>query len=190
MEGQKMRADTKKAVTDYKAGTFMFKKEIASLETQLSSNEEVLYIATTNVTITNLVTGTVEKLPGAFMLTTERILFSYKVLLDHSMYTCDLADVKMVNCRGNGLTGGQIEITTTMQAFNIRVLHKKSTIHALQHLFDETIKNRKQQSQNAPVVANSPSGADEILKYKHLMDAGVISAEEFEAKKKQLLGLD
>ena len=33
------------------------------------------------------------------------------------------------------------------------------------------------------------SGADEILKYKQLLDMGVISQEEFDAKKKQLLGL-
>lgn len=33
------------------------------------------------------------------------------------------------------------------------------------------------------------SAADEILKFKNLMDAGVITEEEFLAKKKQLLGL-
>lgn len=38
-------------------------------------------------------------------------------------------------------------------------------------------------------TAQPLSGADEILKYKQLMDAGIITAEEFEAKKKQLLGL-
>jgi len=36
---------------------------------------------------------------------------------------------------------------------------------------------------------NSLSGADEILKYKNLLDLGVITPEEFEAKKKQLLGV-
>jgi predicted Zn-dependent peptidase len=33
------------------------------------------------------------------------------------------------------------------------------------------------------------SSADEILKYKNLLDMGVITQEEFEQKKKQLLGL-
>lgn len=31
--------------------------------------------------------------------------------------------------------------------------------------------------------------ADEILKYKELLDAGILSQEEFDAKKKQLLDL-
>lgn len=33
------------------------------------------------------------------------------------------------------------------------------------------------------------SSADEILKYKNLLDSGIITQEEFDAKKKQLLGL-
>ena len=40
------------------------------------------------------------------------------------------------------------------------------------------------------VQHNEPaSHADELKKYKELLDSGVISQEEFEAKKKQLLGL-
>ncbi len=34
-----------------------------------------------------------------------------------------------------------------------------------------------------------PSSADELKKYKDLLEAGIISQEEFDAKKKQLLGL-
>lgn len=36
---------------------------------------------------------------------------------------------------------------------------------------------------------SSTSPADEIMKYKSLFDAGAITQDEFEAKKKQLLGL-
>ena len=38
-------------------------------------------------------------------------------------------------------------------------------------------------------MKNNPDPADEILKYKRLLDAGAITPEEYEAKKKQLLGL-
>ena len=41
---------------------------------------------------------------------------------------------------------------------------------------------------NAPAAA-APSAADEIRKFKELLDMGVINQEEFDAKKKQLLGL-
>lgn len=42
-------------------------------------------------------------------------------------------------------------------------------------------------AKNAPVLASSP--ADELKKYKELLDMDVITQEEFDAKKKQLLGL-
>ena len=38
-------------------------------------------------------------------------------------------------------------------------------------------------------VSTIVSGADEILKFKNLLDSGIITQEEFESKKKQLLGL-
>lgn len=38
-------------------------------------------------------------------------------------------------------------------------------------------------------VHNASTNADELQKYKNLLDAGAITQEEFEAKKKQLLGL-
>ena len=44
--------------------------------------------------------------------------------------------------------------------------------------------------EKAPAVqAVATSAADEILKFKGLLDAGIITQEEFDAKKKQLLGL-
>ena len=45
-----------------------------------------------------------------------------------------------------------------------------------------------QTKNNAP-ASTTLSSADELKKYKELFDMGVISQEEFDAKKKQLLGL-
>lgn len=42
---------------------------------------------------------------------------------------------------------------------------------------------------SAPVLSAAPSAADELMKFKQLLDAGAITQEEFDAKKKQLLGL-
>ena len=41
----------------------------------------------------------------------------------------------------------------------------------------------------APSVVAPVSNAEELKKFKELLDLGVISQEEFDAKKKQLLGL-
>ena len=39
------------------------------------------------------------------------------------------------------------------------------------------------------VSQEQPKATDELIKYKELLDSGVITQEEFDAKKKQLLGL-
>ncbi len=46
-----------------------------------------------------------------------------------------------------------------------------------------------QHTTSQPVAASSASAADEILKFKQLLDMGAITQEEFDTKKKQLLGL-
>ena len=51
----------------------------------------------------------------------------------------------------------------------------------------EKIANHKQARISTTITSNS--SADELKKYKDLLDAGIITQEEFDAKKKQLLGL-
>ena len=57
----------------------------------------------------------------------------------------------------------------------------------LKDLSDEEFERIKQE-QNA-AANNSVSAADELKKFKELLDMGAITQEEFDAKKKQLLGL-
>ena len=55
------------------------------------------------------------------------------------------------------------------------------------HFIENKIRQSKQPK---VVVAQAPtSSADELGKYKTLLDQGVISQEEFDAKKKEILGL-
>ncbi len=54
------------------------------------------------------------------------------------------------------------------------------------NIISESLKQEAQQN----IADKEPiSAADEILKFKQLLDAGIITQEEFEAKKKQLLNL-
>lgn len=46
-----------------------------------------------------------------------------------------------------------------------------------------------QSNQEANLQPAQSSGADELLKFKQLLDAGAITKEEYDAKKKQILGL-
>ena len=56
----------------------------------------------------------------------------------------------------------------------------------LKELTEEELKAEQAKTSNSSAAV---SAADELKKFKELLDAGIISQEEFDAKKKQLLGL-
>ncbi|HIX15968.1 MAG TPA: SHOCT domain-containing protein [Candidatus Hungatella pullicola] len=58
---------------------------------------------------------------------------------------------------------------------------------SLQKILTELTLIQKEQKQECR--SEKTSEADEILKFKKLLDDGIITQEEFEAKKKQILGL-
>lgn len=64
----------------------------------------------------------------------------------------------------------------------------KKDLHSIAALLTMILKQRQVSAPPAPQT-QSVSAADEILKFKQLADAGILTQEEFEAKKKQLLGL-
>lgn len=51
------------------------------------------------------------------------------------------------------------------------------------------IKEYIERMQSSTNNVNQVSSADELIKYKQLLDGGVITQREFDLKKKQLLGL-
>ena len=57
------------------------------------------------------------------------------------------------------------------------------TYNKMMKAFQEYLNNKD----NTQIIQNS--SADEIKKFKELLDSGIITQEEFDAKKKQLLGL-
>ena len=59
----------------------------------------------------------------------------------------------------------------------------------VQKYIKQKVDEAKKQKNAPVVVAGSVSSADELKKFKELLDMGIITQEEFDAKKKQLLGL-
>ncbi len=51
------------------------------------------------------------------------------------------------------------------------------------------VETKLSQASSATPIIQQASAADELKKFKELLDAGVITQEEFDAKKKQLLGI-
>ena len=74
--------------------------------------------------------------------------------------------------------------------------HEKLNFMVSQNKLDEifaevnnAIDQSKSKKLQGTTVISSLSSADELKKFKELLDMGVITQEEFDVKKKQLLGL-
>lgn len=75
-----------------------------------------------------------------------------------------------------------ISVTTASGAIKFTFLKNADEVHA-------TVSSLLIQRQGQSKAPAASSDADELKKYKDLLDSGVISQAEFDAKKKQLLGL-
>lgn len=91
----------------------------------------------------------------------------------------DIISVSYTN--GNFLANAAFQINTAGRVYTCRFTCAAS---GFEYVADD-INQRREAVKNS----SGTSPAQQILEYKQLLDAGVITANEFEAKKKQLLNL-
>ena len=115
-----------------------------------------------------------------------------------TIYYSDVIGVQYKEC---GLTLGYLQLETAslqMNNKNSNFFSENSfTFNAdlnakmaeVSKYVQERVEYFKNNRNNPQQVVQATSSADELLKFKELLDMGVISQEEFDAKKKQLLGL-
>ena len=85
--------------------------------------------------------------------------------------------------------GTKVSMTSTAKAPSLLAsVTENKNIEALTNAFMDKIQSYQKVSSTTPVAA-SASAADEIRKYKELLDMGAITQDEFDQKKTQLLGL-
>ena len=80
-----------------------------------------------------------------------------------------------------------IAIATSSGKINFWLLTNRNEVH--EALSQQLAAFQVQASSNDAAKVATTSSADELKKFKELLDAGVITQEEFDSKKKQLLGL-
>ncbi len=180
-----MRDDVKNLLAKYEISSFGNKKNIERAEEKLKEGEKVALILPTNAIIYSLGTKKKEKLPGVFLLTDKRVLFCYKAGFSESVYTFSLSEVKSVDCSGNGISGGHIEIHTLTKSLDLLVTYKKMV---MQEMLD-TINKTVAEYGNSAQVSEAGDDLQQIEKLYELYKKGIITEEEFQAKKQQLLGI-
>lgn len=124
----------------------------------------------------------------AYAITNKRILFGQKSLTGEKFKAVNHEKINDITFE-KGIMFGVITIDTPQEKFNIAL--DKASASSINNTIHEVLDNLKSTStqENMPQPTASTSTADEILKFKELLDSGIITQEEFEAKKKQLLGL-
>ena len=81
-----------------------------------------------------------------------------------------------------------VSVATSSGKIKFALIKNRDDIHkAISRLL---IQRQKESRDTNPTISEAPkSNVNEIKQYKELLDSGVITQEEFDAKKKQLLGL-
>lgn len=79
----------------------------------------------------------------------------------------------------------RIVISTASGSISFSLMANKDDLH---ECISKLLMQRESKSAQV-IIENKSSNANELKEYKELLDSGVISQEEFDAKKKQLLNL-
>ena len=160
----------------------------------IEEDENILYAMNTNLSITdnkktilNNRKGTFSLknlLNGVIVVTDKRVMFCSSSIGNTNFKQIAIKDIVSIDESINGLTKmGQFRIQAVTETFVINIYRKnivedlKASIYKAQSIT---------QSSNQQLT-NKMSNADEILKYKKLLDEGIITQEEFEKKKQELL---
>ena len=159
-------------------------KHFGVLEENLINGEEPLM---TFIGLHNYKSSTKHESNFAYAVTNKRIIFGQKTITGQkfkAVYHERINDISFEK----GMIYGIITIDTPQEKFNVAIDRgAASAINSHIHGVLEGIKESN--NTQHPQSVSSVSAADELKKFKELLDLGVINEEEFSAKKKQLLNI-
>lgn len=132
-------------------------------------------------------TGRINGYNWAFVITKERIVAGQKKVIGQAVKSVYLQQINDISSRTAALNA-IVEIDTIKERFTFSVDRKnaKSVTENIHRAIDEA---KRPAPQPASAPSNGLDAADQLLKFKALLDAGAITQEEYDAKKKQLLNL-
>lgn len=98
-------------------------------------------------------------------------------------------DIPMDSVSAVGTVGWLNGVAVSSASGSIKFLYIENANEIHSKVSQLIIDRQNSKNLSTMKVTNQDSNADELKKYKELLDSGVITQEEFDAKKKQLLGL-
>ncbi len=165
----------------------------------IENNEEVIYALNTNVLVVDTNKTLMKDTKGMFSLTNglngvvvvtnKRVIFCSSILGNSKIKQILIQDITSMDENINGLTKmGQFRIQGITETFVINI-YKSKILDDLRNAIYKCQEMQKEVHNETNTIINSyqSSNADEILKFKKLLDEGIITQDEFERKKQELL---
>ena len=154
-------------------------KHFEVIASNLRSDENVLFVF---IGLHNYVSMTKHDNNFAYAITNKRILMGQKKVIGQNFQSVALDQVNDIKFK-SGLALGVITIDTIKETFNVALdKAQASNINDQIHRILMDLKGRNTASSHS-------SGADDIRKYKQLLDDGIITQDEFNRKKALILGI-
>ena len=164
-------------------------KHFKVLENNLRDDEEVLM---TFIGLYKFRSIGVHDNTYAYAITNKRMIFGQKKIVGENFKTVLFDRVNDISS-STGAVFGVVTIDTLGEIFNVGVAKKTAenicgeAHRIILNIRSDKANHNKESKINSNELRENP--VLEIRKYKKLLDDGVISEEDFENKKKQLLGI-
>jgi hypothetical protein len=149
-------------------------REIKKLPEHLWEDETVELLSSGNVGDKN----------GLLALTSHRLIFLFAGLVNSSFKDFPISNISSISYK-SGMMLGSIEVHASGNNAIIKNVNKADA----KEIADAIRTRLSRPTPAATPSAPAPSAADELAKWAGLRDQGIITDEDFEAKKRQLLGL-
>lgn len=159
-------------------------KHFGVIENNLMQGEKVLM---TFIGLHNYVSTTKHDNFYGYAITNKRIMFAQKTITGENFKTVNYDKLNDVGFK-KGMVYGIVTIDTLSEIFNV-ALDRGSAASINSHIHKVLDDVKVVDIAPQPQVVHITSAADEIKKYKELLDMEAITQEEFDIKKKELLGL-
>lgn len=161
-------------------------KHFKVVESQLKDDEDVLVAF---IGLKNYEGLTKHESHWGYAITNKRIIIGQKGLIGEKVDVISLRDLNDISFK-KGLALGVLTIDTIKERFNVGLDKMSATsIHELVTNALMDLKEEMHQSSQPVQQAKADDPYEEVKKLKELLDMGIITGEEFDLKKKNILGI-
>lgn len=195
--GFSMRHDIKQALDKNKEinkffTTMGFKKNYERIEKYLSGDEEVLYARNGNVRMD--FSGELkesgfsikDKSPVIFMITNKRLLIYFKVLFEEKLEQVPISEIRTFDFKRNSMTTSVFRITSLTKTVDIDLTCQAKEVEYLNDVLEMAI-NKSKVGSTETIDRGSEDTIETIKKLAELKENGILTEEEFQQKKTELL---